>query len=241
MGGTFAQSPVGRRALLPGHRYPHAARSPSGASPMTEADTCRKFVVPLLQKAGWDNDPHSIAEQRYFTPGRIVAQGQTARRRPGKRADYLLRYTRDLPLAVVEAKADYKTPGRRSPAGQGVRRHPGPPIRLRHQRARASSSSTSSPATSANSPTIQPRRTCGPLPPRPELTTLPPPTAFSHPSTSPPARIPHYYQRIAIDRAIQAILSGKRRVLVTMATGTGKTGSPSKSAGSSGPPKWNAH
>ncbi len=54
---------------------------------MTEADTCRKFVVPLLQKAGWDNDPHSIAEQRYFTAGRIVSQGQTARRRPGKRAD----------------------------------------------------------------------------------------------------------------------------------------------------------
>jgi type I restriction enzyme R subunit len=70
---------------------------------MTEADTCRKFVVPLLQKAGWDNDPHSIAEQRFFTAGRIVSQGPTARRRPGKRADYLLRYTRDLPLAVVEA------------------------------------------------------------------------------------------------------------------------------------------
>ena len=76
----------------------------------TEADTCRKLVVPKLQAAGWDNDPHSIAEQRYFTAGRIVAQGQTARRRPGKRADYLLRYTRDLPLAVVEAKAAYKHP-----------------------------------------------------------------------------------------------------------------------------------
>jgi len=77
---------------------------------MTEADTCRKFVVSLLQKAGRDNDPHSIAEQRYFTAGRIVSQGPTARRRPGKRADYLLRYTRDLPLAVVEAKAAYKHP-----------------------------------------------------------------------------------------------------------------------------------
>jgi len=77
---------------------------------MTEADTCRKFVVPLLQAAGWDNDPHSIAEQRYFTAGRIVSQGPTARRRPGKGADYLLRYTRDLPLAVVEAKAGYKHP-----------------------------------------------------------------------------------------------------------------------------------
>src|SRR5512140_2490037 len=77
---------------------------------MTEADTCRKFVVPLLQQAGWDNDPHSIAEQRYFTAGRIVSQGPTARRRAGKRADYLLRYSRDLPLAVVEAKAAYKKP-----------------------------------------------------------------------------------------------------------------------------------
>jgi len=38
----------------------------------TEAGTCRRFVVPVLQVAGWDNDPHSIAKQRYFTKGRIV-------------------------------------------------------------------------------------------------------------------------------------------------------------------------
>jgi len=38
-----------------------------------EADTCRKFVVPKLQAAGWDNDPHSIAEQRTITDGRVVA------------------------------------------------------------------------------------------------------------------------------------------------------------------------
>ena len=50
----------------------------------TEADTCRKFVVPKLQAAGWDTDPHSIAEQRFFTPGRIVAHGTRAlRRAPG--------------------------------------------------------------------------------------------------------------------------------------------------------------
>ena len=74
----------------------------------TEADTCRKFVVPKLQAAGWDNDPHSIAEQRWFTSGRIVVRGNHAERRKGKRADYLLRYTRDFPIAVVEAKAEYK-------------------------------------------------------------------------------------------------------------------------------------
>jgi len=63
---------------------------------LTEADTCRKYVVPKLQGAGWDNDPHSIAEQRFFTDGRIIVHGSRAVRRPGKKADYILRYTRDL-------------------------------------------------------------------------------------------------------------------------------------------------
>ena len=76
---------------------------------LTEADTCRKFVVPKLQAAGWDTDPHSIAEQRTITDGRIVPVGKGFVRKPPKRVDYLLRYTRDFPLAVVEAKAAYKT------------------------------------------------------------------------------------------------------------------------------------
>jgi type I restriction enzyme R subunit len=73
-----------------------------------EADTCRKFVVPKLQAAGWDDDPHSIAEQRTFTDGRIVVRGSQTQRQKPKRADYLLRYTRDFFLAVVEAKPEYK-------------------------------------------------------------------------------------------------------------------------------------
>src|SRR5437773_2492713 len=75
----------------------------------TEADTCRKFVVPKLQAAGWDNEPYSIAEQRTITDGRIVPVGKSFVRRPSKRVDYLLRYRRDFPLAVVEAKPEYKT------------------------------------------------------------------------------------------------------------------------------------
>src|SRR6266852_6160243 len=76
---------------------------------LTEADTCRKHVVPKLQSAGWDNEPHSIAEQRTITDGRVVPVGKGFIRKPPKRIDYLLRYTRDFPLAVVEAKAIYKT------------------------------------------------------------------------------------------------------------------------------------
>ena len=75
---------------------------------LTEADTCRKFVVPKLQAAGWDNEPHSIAEQRTITDGRIVPVGKGFVRKPSKKVDYLLRYTRDFPLAVVEAKVTYK-------------------------------------------------------------------------------------------------------------------------------------
>ena len=72
----------------------------------TEADTCRTLITPKLQTAGWETDPHSIAEQRSFTDGRIVVHGGKATRRKGKRADYLLRYTRDFPIAVVEAKPE---------------------------------------------------------------------------------------------------------------------------------------
>lgn len=73
-----------------------------------EADTCRKFVVPKLQSAGWDSDPHSIAEQRSITDGRVIPVGKGFVRKPPKRVDYLLRFTRDFPLAVVEAKVSYK-------------------------------------------------------------------------------------------------------------------------------------
>src|SRR6185295_15117817 len=74
----------------------------------SEADTCRTEVVPRLQAAGWDTDPHSIAEQRTITDGRIVPLGKGFIRKTPKRVDYLLRFTRDFPLAVVEAKDEYR-------------------------------------------------------------------------------------------------------------------------------------
>ncbi len=58
--------------------------------PGSEADTCRKFVVPKLLSAGWDTDPHSIAEQRAITDGRIIPVGKGFIRKAPKRVDYLL-------------------------------------------------------------------------------------------------------------------------------------------------------
>lgn len=75
----------------------------------TEADTCRTYVLPGLYRAGWTDD--QIREQVGFTPGRIIVAGGKPRRGPRKFVDYLLSYRRDLPLAVVEAKAEHKLPG----------------------------------------------------------------------------------------------------------------------------------
>jgi hypothetical protein len=75
----------------------------------TEADTCRKFVVPKLQLAGWDELPFAINEQRTFTDGRVIFIGGKPRRGRQKRADYILRYRSDFPIAVVEAKSKYRS------------------------------------------------------------------------------------------------------------------------------------
>ena len=75
----------------------------------TEADICRKFVLPGLYSAGWTDD--QINEQRTFTDGRIMVAGRKVWRGRSKRADYLLRYRSSVMLAVVEAKAAHKTPG----------------------------------------------------------------------------------------------------------------------------------
>ena len=63
---------------------------------MNEADTCWEYVVPRLIEAGWDNAPHSIAEQRIFTDGRVFVVRGKPKRGKQKKADCLLRHTRDF-------------------------------------------------------------------------------------------------------------------------------------------------
>ncbi len=72
----------------------------------TEADTCRKYVVKNLYNAKWNDD--QIREQVSFTDGRIIVAGHRTARKKQKRADYILRYRHDFPIAVVEAKAEYR-------------------------------------------------------------------------------------------------------------------------------------
>lgn len=188
-----------------------------------EADTCRKIVVPRLIDSGWDNDPHSFTEQRTFTDGRIVVAGGRVKRRKQKRADYLLRYTRDFLIGVIEAKADYKSPGdglqqakeyaeilglkfAYSTNGHGIVEFDYLTGKERHIEAFPSPDELWS----------RLRTGQGLIDDEAAARLL---TPYYHLS----GKSPRYYQEIAINRAVQAILQGKPRVLLTMATGTGKT------------------
>ena len=189
----------------------------------TEADTCRKFVVPKLLVAGWDIEPHSIAEQRTITDGRIVPVGRGFVRKPPKRVDFLLRYTRDYPLAVVEAKAAYKS------ATDGLQQAKLYAEMLGLKFAYATngheiiefdySTGLEIPRTDYPTPTELMERyrvACG-LEDQKSFDRLLAP--FNHIE----GKNARYYQRIAINSTVEAILKGKRRILITMATGTGKT------------------
>jgi type I restriction enzyme R subunit len=187
-----------------------------------EADTCRKYVVPKLQAAGWETEPHRIQEQVTFTDGRIVVIGKEAKRRPGKRADYILRYTRDRALAVVEAKAAFKNPSDGLQQAKDYAEILGLTF-----------------AYSTNGHGIVEFDYSTGL--EREIEVFPPPgelwarwldrekldplqgERLLTPVNLEQGKTPRYYQEIAIDRALTTILAGKKRVLLTMATGTGKT------------------
>jgi len=190
---------------------------------LSEADTCRKYVVPKLQAAGWDNDPHSIAEQRTFTDGRIVPLADGARRRPGKRADYILRYTRDFPLAVVEAKSIYKTPGQ----GMQQAKEYAQILGLKFAYATNGQGIIEFDFTTGRERPVndfaKPAELWSRLRTGEKLSDALTAERLLTPANLSTGKDPRYYQRIAIDRTVQAILQGKRRVLLTMATGTGKT------------------
>jgi type I restriction enzyme R subunit len=73
-----------------------------------EADTCRLYVEPKLKAVGWEDEPHRANSQHIFTYGRIIVAGQKAKRRPGKRADYILRYTPDIAKHPWDSAAELK-------------------------------------------------------------------------------------------------------------------------------------
>lgn len=191
---------------------------------MNEADTCRKYVVPKLQAAGWENDPFSIAEQRYFTnpKGRIRIVGGKVIRGDPKKSDYLLRYRSDFPIAVVEAKADYKSPG----AGLSQAKEYAEILDLKFAYSTNGKGIVEFDYLTGIEKSIETFPTPEELWDRLNADEPLPKTSEEKvlaPYFNDPERPPRYYQQVAINRAVDAIVRGKPRILITMATGTGKT------------------
>src|SRR5947208_12185321 len=70
---------------------------------LSERDICTKFITPAVKRAGWDEMAQIRAEVS-FTRGRIIVRGKLVTRGKAKRADYLLYYKPNIPIAVIEAK-----------------------------------------------------------------------------------------------------------------------------------------
>lgn len=189
---------------------------------ITEADTCREFVTPRLVEAGWGFAPHAIGEQRTFTNGRIIVAGGKVRRGKQKRADYLLYHRRDYPLAVVEAKEIGL------PAESGVQqaREYAEILGLKFAYATNGHRIIEVDYTTGTEREVDRYATPDELFARLSAATHLPQDAAAHvlePFNLISGKVPRYYQQIAINRVIEAILLGQKRILATLATGTGKT------------------
>ncbi len=186
----------------------------------SEADTCRKDVLPKLYESQWTDN--LILEQRYFTDGKIIVIGRKAKRKKAKRFDYLLRYSQNYPIAIVEAKKKYKK------AADGIQQAKEYAQILGLKFAYSTNGSEilefdfttglESIVPKFPTPIDLWNRLNQVEPIRPDIQE----TLLKPFYTSAGKEI-RYYQRIAINIAVKAILEGKKRALLTLATGTGKT------------------
>ncbi len=194
---------------------------------LTERDICTKFITPALRKAGWD-EMVQIREEVSFTKGRIIVRGKLVTRGKAKRADYILYYKPNLPVALIEAKdnshsvgdgmqqaLDYaetlNIPFVFSSNGDGF---------VFHDRTGASTPreiNLAFDAFPAPDNLWARYRNWKRLTPDAEKIVL----QDYHDDGS--GKTPRYYQVNAVNAAIEAIAKGQDRVLLVMATGTGKT------------------
>lgn len=195
---------------------------------LSERDICTKFITPAVEKAGWDKQAQ-LLEEVSFTDGKIFVRGKLTTRGKGKRADYILYYKPNIPIAIIEAKdnshsvragiqqaLDYARildiPCVFSSNGDGF---------LFHDRT----------ATDTNIENILDMDSF----PTPEqlwekykkykgITTVSAEKIASQDYYfDGSGRKPRYYQQIAINRTVETIANGQNRILLVMATGTGKT------------------
>lgn len=193
---------------------------------LSESDICDRFITPAIEKAGWTSD--QWRREFSFTDGKMIVRGKMVARGKPRRADYLLFYKPNIPIAVIEAKdnkhsvragmqqgLDYSerldVPFVFSSNGDGFVMH---------------DKTGTFPATEMN-------LTLDEFPTRAEMwrrykiwrgiedDTESLVTSPNHSEIG--GKTPRYYQQLAINRTVEGVARGDNRLLLVMATGTGKT------------------
>lgn len=194
---------------------------------LSERDICTKFITPALAAAGWDVQLH-VREEVTFTKGRIIVRGRMTSRGESKRADYILYHSSGTALALIEAKDNKHTVGAGMQQALGYAETLQIPFVfssngdafLFHDRTLGAGE-------------IEKELSLGAFPSPADLWAR-----YTDAQGIPTARLPvvsqpfhddgsgkrpRYYQEIAVNRAVEAVARGQNRLLLVMATGTGKT------------------
>lgn len=191
---------------------------------LSERDICTKFITPAIEKAGWDIKKQ-VREEYSFTDGRVIVRGNLTTRGKKKRADYLLFYQTNLPIAIIEAKDNKHVIGAGmqqaieygeildvpfvySSNGDGFIEHD----MLTGLERELSLEQFPSPEDLWQ----RYKQFKGITKEQEELIKEPYYYTIGD-------KTPRYYQLNAINRTIEAIAKGQNRILLVMATGTGKT------------------
>ncbi len=193
---------------------------------LSEADICEKFITPAIQLAGWDT-VEQIYREYTLRPGRVVVRGSHAARDKKSilRADYVLFFRTNIPLVVIEAKDNNHAVGAGMPQAINYAGMLNVPFSISSngdgfvfRDATLADGVLESNLTLDQFPTPADlwERYClwkGWTPEVRKVTEYP----YS------PSKTPRYYQMNAINGTVQAIANGQHRILLVMATGTGKT------------------
>ena len=194
---------------------------------LSERDICSKFITPALRSAGWD-EITQVREEVSFTKGRILVRGKLVSRGKAKRADYILSAKPNIPLALIEAKDNTQ------PMGGGLQQGLEYAVTLDIPFVFASNGDgfvfhdrTGNSAVPEVNLSLDEFPSPGELLARYQawkgLSGEAAETALQDYYDDGSGKSPRYYQVSAVNSAIEAIAKGQDRVLLVMATGTGKT------------------
>lgn len=194
---------------------------------LSERDICTKYVTPAIVQAGW-NLFNQIKEEVTFTKGRVVVKGRLFSRGEAKRTDFLLSYKPNIPVAIIEAKDNNHGIGDGMQQALVYAEMMDVPFVystngdafIEHDRtAKSGVLERELPLDAFPSPEELWRRYCS----WKGIDETNKPIVTQDYYTDSSGKIPRYYQLVAINRTIEAIVKGQNRILLVMATGTGKT------------------